>query len=227
MALPLTNLSFSVCSTEIGNATPIPADDLSADYLFRYNWTAQNVAAIKGYGSNENSGADRIANTPTGTQVDLSGYLGKKVVGDSSTFGGGAGSYWSLWDNQLGGGNDIFFDSYLYLWDSTKTFQLTSDYLSQLNPATNTGYTNIGNAIPLVHYAYWEVVFTTNKMDTSNFKFAIDVSVDNGNFSQIFFINQTWADDTTYSFSWQDSGNSAVTTADPTLGFAFQMVFTP
>lgn len=226
MALPSTNLSFSVCSTTIGNATPGPASDLSADYLFRYNWTAQNAGGIKGYGSNENSGADRIANTPTGTQVNLSGYLGKNVVGDNAAYQSGNGSYWSQWDNQLPSSNDIVYNLYLYLYDSTKTFQLTQDSLASLNPSTNTGYTNIGNTIPLVHYAYWVVSFETGKLDTNPFTFEIQCDIlNNGTLNSIFSLNQTWADNTVYTFAWDDPGNSSVTTADPTAGFAFQMLF--
>jgi len=224
--LPTTSLGFSICSTTIGNATPAPLDDLSADYLFRYNWTAQNAIGIKGYGADENSGADRIANTPTGTQVNLGGYLNKNVRGDSSGIGGGAGSYWSLWDNQLTGTGDAFSNLYLYLYDSTKTFQLTIDYLSSLGPSTNTGYTNIGNAIPLVHYAYWVVVFETGKLDTNPFTFEILCDINNGGTpTSIFSINQTWTDSTIYTFAWDDPGNSSVTTADPTSGYAFSMLF--
>jgi hypothetical protein len=224
--LPSTSLSFSICSTTIGNATPAPADDLSADYLFRYNWTAQNALGIKGYGSNENSGADRIANTPSSTQVNLSGYLGINVRGDSSTIGGGFGSYYSLWDNQLTGANDTFFNLYLYLYDSTKTYQLTQDFLFNLNSSTNTGYTNIGNGVPLVHYAYWVVSFETGKMDTSNFTVDIQCSIDGGaTFSSIYQLNQTWADNTIYTIAWDDPGNSSVETANPTVGYAFQVLF--
>ena len=144
--LPSTNLSFSVCSTTIGNASPGASSNLSASVLFGDNWTAPN--GIIGYGALQNSGVDRIANSPT--SIDLSGYLGLNTRGDSSTIGGGFGSYWSLWDNQLTGGNDTFYNLYLYLYDSTKTYVLTQDSLVNLNSSTNTGYTNIGDQIPLV-----------------------------------------------------------------------------
>lgn len=222
MALPSTNLAFTTCFTEIGNiGSP---SNLSASVLFYDNWTAPN--GIAGYGSVQNSGADRIANSQTGTQINLSNYLGLKVLGDNAALGGGNGSYWSQWDNQLTGAGDIFSNLYLYLWDSTKTYQLTQDSLGTLNPGTNTGFTNIGNSIPLVQDAFWEVVFDTGKMDTTTFTFEIQCSTDNGtNFNSIFSLTQTWTDNTTYSFSWQDPGNSSVTTANPTNGYAFQMLF--
>jgi hypothetical protein len=221
MALPSTNLSFSNCRDEIGNAI---VGNLSASVLFYDNWTAPN--GIKGYGSVQNSGADRIANSQTGTQISLSNYLGLNVVGDSATYQSGNGSYWSQWDNQLTGGNDIFYNLYLYLWDSTKTYQLTQDSLGNLNPATQTGYTNIGNGIFLVQDAFWEVVFDTGKMDTTTFTFEIQCDIlNNGTLNSIFSLNQTWTDNTTYSFSWQDPGNSSVQTANPTNGYAFQMLF--
>lgn len=227
MALPSTNISYSDCFSEIGNGTPGAGSNISASVLFHDNWTAPN--GIKGYGQTQNSGADRIANAPTGNQVAFNPfYLGLNVLGDNSALGGGNGSYWSQWDNQLTGAGDIFSNVYLYLWDSTKTFQLTQDYLGTLNPGTNTGYTNIGNTIPLVQDAFWEVVFDTGKMDTPTFTFGIECSINNGSsFNSIFALNQTWTDNTTYSFSWQDPGNSSVQTANPTAGYAFQMLFIP
>lgn len=222
MALPSTNLGFSNCFSEIGNGTPGAGSNISASVLFYDNWTAPN--GIKGYGSVQNSGADRIANSQTGTQISLSNYLGLNVLGDNSALGGGNGSYWSQWDNQLTGAGDIFYNLYLYLWDSTKTYQLTQDYLGNLDPSSNTGFTNIGNSIPLVQDAFWEVVFDTGKMDTPTFTFEIQCSIDGGaNFNSIFSLNQTWTNGTTYSFSWQS--NSSVTTANPTAGYAFQMLF--
>jgi hypothetical protein len=225
-ALPSSNLSFSICSTTLGNTTPGSSSNLLASVLFGDNWTAPN--GIIGYGALQNSGADRIANSPT--TIDLSGYLGLNTRGDSSTFGGGFGSYWSLWDNSLSGafGNYTFYSLYFYLYDSTKSYQLTQDSLGNLNQSTNTGYTNIGNGIPLVQYAYWVVSFDTGKMDTSTFTFEILCSIDAGNFNPIFSINQTWTDNTTYTFAWDDPGNSAVETDIPTTsGYAFQMLFYP
>lgn len=222
MALPSTDLAFTTCFTEIGNiGSP---SNLSASVLFYDSWTAPN--GIKGYGSVQNSGADRIANSQTGTQISLSNYLGLNVVGDSAAYQSGNGSYWSQWDNQLTGGNDVFSNLYLYLWDSTKTYQLTQDYLGNLNPTTTTGYTNIGAFVPLVQDAFWEVVFDTGKMNTNTFTFEIQCDINNnGTLNSIFSLNQTWADNTTYSFSWQDPGNSSVQTANPTNGYAFQMLF--
>jgi hypothetical protein len=221
--LPTSNLSFSVCNNTIGNSIAGAGFNLSASALFGDNWTAPN--GIIGYGALQNSGADRIANSPT--TIDLSGYLGLNVRGDSSTFGGGFGSYWSLWDNSLPGpfGNDTFYNLYFYLYDSTKSYILTQDTLSNLNQSTNTGYTNIGNGIPLVQDAYWVVSFDTGKMDTSTFTFELLCDIYSGSPSTIFSINQTWTDNTTYTFAWDDPGNSSVTTADPTNGYAFSMFF--
>lgn len=222
MALPSTFLYFTNCWSEIGNSGS--SANLSASVLFYDNWTAPN--GLKGYGSVQNSGADRIANSQTGTQISLSNYLGLNVVGDSAAYQSGNGSYWSQWDNQLTGGGDNFYDVYLYLWDSTKTYQLTQDYLGFLGTATTTGYTNIGNTIPLVQDAFWEVVFTTDKPSTNPFTFEIQCDIlNNGTLNSIFSLNQTWTNGTTYSFSWQDPGNSSVTTANPTAGYAFQMLF--
>lgn len=224
MALPSTNLGFSNCFTEIGNiGSP---SNLSASVLFYDNWTAPN--GIAGYGSVQNSGADRIANSQTGTQINLGNYLGLKVLGDNSAYTGGNGSYWSLWDNQLTGAGDLFYNLYLYLWDSTKAYVLTGESLDTLDPSSTNGYTNIGNLVPLVQDAFWEVVFDTGKMDTNTFTFEIQCDIDNGGaFNSIFSLNQAWADNTTYSFSWQDPGNSSVQTANPTNGYAFQMFFIP
>ena len=220
--LPSTNLSFSVCSTTIGNASPGASSNLSASVLFGDNWTAPN--GIIGYGALQNSGVDRIANSPT--SINLGGYLGLNTRGDNASFGSGFGSYWVLWDNQLSGGDDEFDNVYFYLWDSTKTFQLTSDYLASLNPSTNTGYTNIGDQIPLVQYAYWEVVFDINKNSTNPFTFELLCSTDGGaNFSSIYSLNQNWATGLTYTFTWNSSGNNSVETANPTSGYAFLMLF--
>jgi hypothetical protein len=223
MALPSTNLGFSNCFSEIGNGTPGAGTNISASILFYDNWTAPN--GIKGYGSVQNSGADRIANSQTGTQISLSNYLGLKVLGDNATYQSGNGSYWSQWDNQLTGAQDDFFDLYLYLWDSTKTYVLTSDYQSSLDPSTSTGYTNIGTSIPLVQDAFWQVIFTTNK-PSNPFTFEIQCDIlNNGTLNSIFSLNQTWANGTTYTFTWDDSGNNSVETANPTNGYAFQMLF--
>jgi hypothetical protein len=224
-ALPSTNLSFSVCNNTIGNTIAGAGFNLSASALFGDNWTAPN--GIQGYGALQNSGDDRIANSPT--SIDLSGYLGLNVRGDNANFGSGFGSYFSLWDNQLSGGlgNDNFSNLYFYLYDSTKSYQLTQDSLGSLNQGTNTGYTNIGNGIPLVQYAYWVVSFDTGKMDTSNFTFDLLGDINVGSPTSIFSINQTWADNTTYTFAWDDPGNSSVTTANPTNGYAFSMLFYP
>ena len=220
--LPSTNLSFSTCSITLGNAAPAASSNLSASVLFGDNWTAPN--GIIGYGALQNSGVDRIANSPT--SINLGGYLGLNTRGDNSAFGGGFGSYWVLWDNQLSGGDDEFDNVYFYLWDSTKTFQLTSDYLASLNPSTNTGYTNIGDQIPLVQYAYWEVVFDINKNTTNPFTFEIQCDT-GGGFNVIYSLNQTWSyPSSANAFAWNDGGgNLSVETANPTYGYAFQILF--
>jgi hypothetical protein len=224
-ALPSSNLSFSICRDTIGNSI---VGNLSASALFGDNWTAPN--GIIGYGALQNSGADRIANS-TASIIDLSGYLGLNVRGDSTAQpGSGFGSYWSLWDNQLSGGfgNDNFYNLYFYLYDSTKSYQLTQDSLGSLNQGANTGWTNIGNGIPLVQDAYWVVSFDTGKMDTSTFTFELLCDIYSGGTpTSIFSINQTWTDNTTYTFAWDDPGNSSVTTANPTNGYAFSMLFYP
>jgi hypothetical protein len=228
-SLPSTNLSFSVCSTTIGNATPASNDDLSADILFGDDWTANNALGIKGYGQQQTSGNNRIANVPTGSAINLSSYLGLTVLGDSSAIGGGTGTYHTYWDNQLGGAtNDNFLDLYFRLWDYSTVDQLTNQYLTDLQPSTVVGPTNIGNGVPLVHYAYWQVEFKVDRLNTNPFTFELLCSTDNGaNYSSILTVNQTWIEGITYTFTWNDSGNNSVETANPTSGYAFQMLFYP
>ena len=225
--LPSTNLSFSVCSTTIGNATPASNDNLSADILFGDDWTANNALGIKGYGQQQTSGNNRIANVPTGSAINLSNYLGLTVLGDDLTLGSGTGTYHTYWDNQLAGSNDFFQDAYFRLWDYFTVDILTSDYISFVDPVSTYGPTNIGDGYPLVHFAYWQVEFYVNKPDTNPFTFELLCSTDNGaNYSSILTVNQTWTQGTQYIFTWNDGGgNLSVETANPTAGYAFQMLF--
>jgi hypothetical protein len=228
MALPTSSLSFSTCSVEIGNTAPIASDNLSADILFGDNWTTDNTLSIRGYGQTQNSGADRIATLPAGSGLGLSNYLGLNVLGNGLDITEKDSiSYWSIWDNQLTGGDDNFSDVYLKLWDSTKTYQLTIDSLGNLPNSTNTGYTNIGINVPLVQYAYWEVGFQMTAANTDPITFELQCSLDNGNgFTSIFTVTNSFQYGT-WAYAWNDSGDLSVETADPTKGYVFQMLFYP
>jgi hypothetical protein len=225
MALPSSNLSFSVCSTEMGNATPVASDNLSASVLFYNDWTAPN--GIYGYGQQQASGNNRIANVPVSSQVNLSDYLGLTVVGNDEAIGNGAQSYWTYWDNSLPDPNDVIYDLYFRLKNSGSTNTLVSENLGALSIGSSVGYTNIGYLVPLVHYAYWQVEFTTGKPATSPFDFEILCSTDEGtSYTSVFNINQNWTNSTTYTFTWNDGGgNLSVETASPTCGYLFQMLF--
>ena len=225
MALPASNLAFSDCSVALGNPGLNLGDNLSASVLFYDDWTAPN--GIIGYGQQQASGNNRIANVPVSSQVNLSDYLGLTVVGSNEAIGSGAQSYWTYWSSTLPDSNDIIYDLYFRLKNSGSTNTLVSENLSDLPAGSDYGYTNIGENYPLVHYAYWQVEFTTGKPATSPFDFEILCSTDDGaNYTQIFSINQSWADNTTYTFTWNDgAGNLSVETANPTSGYLFQMLF--
>ena len=225
MALPGSfNISFSSCSIELGNPTPVASDNLSASVLFYDDWTAPN--GIIGYGQQQASGNNRIANVPASSQVNLGNYLNLTVVGNDEAIGNGAKSYWTYWSNALTDSNDIIYDLYFRLKNSGSTNTLVSENLSDL-PATSTyGYTNIGYLVPLVHYTYWQVEFTVGKPPTNPFDFEILCSTDEGaNYTSVFNINQNWVDNITYTFTWNDSGNNSVETANPTSGYLFEMLF--
>lgn len=226
MALPASNLSFSDCTIAIGNSAPLSNDNLSADILFGDDWTANNALGIRGYGQQQTSGNNRIANAPTGSSISLNNYAGLIVVGSDDNIGNTNPSYWTYWDNQLTGGNDIFYNLNFKLWDYSTVNQLVSQYLSDLYSTTIVGPTTLGLDIPLVQYAFWQVEFYVDKPNTNPFTFELLCSTDDGaNYNSILTVNQTWTQGTTYTFTWNDSGNNSVETANPTLGYAFQMLF--
>ena len=225
MALPSSNLAFSDCSVALGNPALNLGDNLSASVLFYDDWTAPN--GIIGYGQTQASGNNRIANVPVSSQVNLSDYLGLTVVGSNAAIGNNSQSYWTYWDNALPDSADEIFNLYFRLKNSGSTNTLVSENLSDLTPGNSFGYNNIGHFVPLVHYAYWQVEFTTGKPATSPFDFEILCSTDEGtNYTSVFNINQNWTNNTTYTFTWNDGGgNLSVETASPTSGYLFQMLF--